>query len=177
MQAQLKYHSLLLICTLLIGIVSTPLLTWSSLADAAATHTPGLAHTVQVQSIVQVLAQNRPQATHTGSKMVQFSCQSNHPVQPTLCYGPYQIRQAYGVTNLLAQHITGQGSTIVIIDAYGSPTIQHDLHAFDTQWGLVDPPFHVLTPYGIQRPNTSWEPEVSMDVEWAHVMAPHATID
>jgi hypothetical protein len=42
------------------------------------------------------------------------------------CYGPNQIRNAYGFQPLLNKGITGAGSTIVIIDAYGSNTLQQD---------------------------------------------------
>src|SRR5947209_2419110 len=43
------------------------------------------------------------------------------------CQGPDQIRNAYGVQQLLDQGVTGAGRTIVIIDAYGSVTIAQDL--------------------------------------------------
>ena len=52
------------------------------------------------------------------------------------CYGPNQIRNAYGFQPLLNKGITGSGSTIVIIDAYGSNTLQQD---FDTQQCVLGP--------------------------------------
>lgn len=179
MQAKLQRLSLLTFLlisyTLLVVILSTPSFTWSSLTHAAPATSRLLAHLAQTR----ITHQERPPSSAPNSKAVQFSCQKDDQPQPILCYGPYQIRQAYGVTSLLDQDITGQGSTITIIDAYGSPTIRQDLHAFDTQWGLTDPSLHVLTPYGVQGSSTSasWEPEVSMDVEWAHVIAPQAAIN
>ncbi|MEO7018782.1 MAG: S53 family peptidase [Ktedonobacteraceae bacterium] len=182
MQAKPKHLPMLLLlvivsCTSLAVIAGIPLLTWSGSGDAVASDTTFLAHTVQAHPVVQEVTKSLPRNTSPGIKQVQFPCQSNNHPQPMLCYGPYQIRQAYGMTGLLAKNITGQGSTITIIDAYGSPTIQQDLRAFDTQWGLTDPTLNVITPYGVPGTDTSWGPEVSVDVEWAHVMAPNAAIN
>src|SRR5205085_1213071 len=52
------------------------------------------------------------------------------------CYSPLQYRNAYNLNPLYAKGVTGAGRTIVIVDSFGSPTIQHDLEAFDAQWGL-----------------------------------------
>ena len=76
------------------------------------------------------------------------------------------------------------GQTIVIIDSYGSPTIAADLAAFDAGYGLPGPPsFKVLAPLGTVPfdPGTypdqySWAAETTLDVEWAHAMAPGAAI-
>ena len=54
------------------------------------------------------------------------------------CYSPLQFRTAYDLNPLYAKGITGRGRTIVIVDSFGSPTIQNDLQAFDAQWGLPD---------------------------------------
>lgn len=43
------------------------------------------------------------------------------------CYSPQDIRNEYNVTPLLNRGIDGAGQTIVIFDAFGSPTIQNDL--------------------------------------------------
>ena len=52
------------------------------------------------------------------------------------CYDPTQIRNAYNVPS----ELTGAGQTIIIVDAYGDPTIEADLEAFDATFGLPDPP-------------------------------------
>ncbi|MGH2481704.1 MAG: S53 family peptidase, partial [Ktedonobacteraceae bacterium] len=178
MQAKLEHSlipvSITITCLVLFG---TSLLTWSGLASAAPVDVAFLAHTVQVQPIIRDILQGQPANTPAGNKTVQFPCQSDAHSLPMRCYGPYQIRQAYGVTDLLAKNITGQGSTITVIDAEGSSTIKQDLHAFDTQWGLPDPTLNVLTPFGVSSSDNSWRPEVSVDVEWAHVMAPGAAIN
>jgi len=94
------------------------------------------------------------------------------------CYTPSLIKTAY---NVPAQY-DGSGQTIVIIDAFGSPTIQHDLTAFDATMGLPDPTFNVVYPNGQPTPydgtarRAGWAGETSLDVEWAHAIAPKATI-
>ena len=90
------------------------------------------------------------------------------------CYTPAEIRSAYNVPNAL----DGTGQTIVIVDAYGSPTIANDLQYFDRYFHLPDSTLNVLYPAG--KPTTTdngWAGETSLDVEWAHAIAPGATID
>src|ERR1700683_3001645 len=43
------------------------------------------------------------------------------------CYEPGQIQQAYGTPTLYSQGVTGKGETIIIVDSFGSATIQADL--------------------------------------------------
>ncbi len=71
----------------------------------------------------------------------------------------------------------------MIIDSYGSPTILEDLQAFDQGYGLPDPPsFKVLSPLGTvpfdptNATQVGWASEATLDVEWAHAMAPGAAI-
>jgi subtilase family serine protease len=99
------------------------------------------------------------------------------------CYSPQEMQNAYGVTPLLSAGYTGAGQTIVIIDSFGSPTIENDLKVFDASYGLPDPPsFTVLTPLGTVPfdPNNNaqvgWAFETTLDVEWAHALAPGASI-
>lgn len=134
------------------------------------------AHTVEIVPVINKLGVVA--RTHSGShlKSVQFACQSNTNPRPVLCYGPSQIRRAYGVDGLLKRNITGKGSTIVIIDAYGSATLQKDLEAFDEVWGFSNPLLSVIEPFGHKKGDSSWISETSLDVEWAHVMAPDAAI-
>ena len=96
------------------------------------------------------------------------------------CYTPALIRSAYDVPSSL----TGAGQTIVIVDAYGSPTVQNDLHTFDQAFGLPDPQLNIIYPGGspVYNPlqnhsETSWAAETSLDTQWAHAIAPGATID
>jgi subtilase family serine protease len=89
-------------------------------------------------------------------------------------YQPSQVRTAYGVNQL---SYTGAGETIAIVDAYGSPTIQNDLNTFDSQFGLANTTVSVAYPSGKpSRTDGGWALETSLDVEWAHALAPDAKI-
>jgi len=100
------------------------------------------------------------------------------------CYQPAQLEKAYNLTPLHSTGIDGSGQTIVIVDSFGSPTIQQDLKTFDQQFGLPDPPsLTVIQPAGpvpAFDPTNSdmlgWATETTLDVEWAHVFAPGAAI-
>ncbi len=93
------------------------------------------------------------------------------------CYTPSEIRSAYNVPGTLR----GRGQTIVIVDAYGSPTLSADLQTFDNVFGLPDPVLNVIYPSGAPAPGGdpgwAWAGETTLDVEWAHAIAPEATID
>ncbi|GAB2720943.1 S53 family peptidase [Kitasatospora kifunensis] len=98
------------------------------------------------------------------------------------CYSPLQYRTAYNLNPLYADGTTGKGRTIVIVDSFGSPTIQHDLETFDKQWGIPDTNVEVVK-WGNVPPfdpnnadHTSWAGETTLDVEYAHAIAPGAHI-
>ncbi|HET7590699.1 MAG TPA: S53 family peptidase [Solirubrobacterales bacterium] len=96
---------------------------------------------------------------------------------PLACYDPTQIRNAYDVPSTL----TGAGQTIIIVDAYGDPTIEQDLANFDAVFGLPDPPsFTVYHGSNTQKAGphgaADWAIETALDVEWAHAIAPGANI-
>jgi subtilase family serine protease len=165
---------------LILAIVSEALLPRGSIARASLSRPAFKAHTIQAMPIFHTLStlQNvLPAHSRSDPKTTLYKCQREIDPQPVHCYGPYQIRQAYGVSDLLAQHFTGQGSTIAIIDAYGSPTIQKDLQAFDNAWGLPEAKLHIIAPYGQPKADSEWVPETSLDVEWAHAIAPDATLN
>lgn len=88
-------------------------------------------------------------------------------------YTPAQIRHAYGFDQL---GLDGTGQTIAVIDAYDHPTIANDLAVFSQQFGL--PPANLIkaTPQGQPAYNAAWAGEIALDVEWAHAIAPNATI-
>jgi subtilase family serine protease len=100
------------------------------------------------------------------------------------CYQPAQLELAYNLAPLHQAGIDGRGKTIVIVDAFGSPTIRNDLHVFDQTFGLPDPPsLTILQPAGTVPPfdptdsvMLGWATETTLDVEWAHVFAPGAAI-
>jgi hypothetical protein len=88
-------------------------------------------------------------------------------------YTPQQLRHAYGFDQLST---TGAGQIIAIVDAYGSPTIQADLNTFCTAFGIPSTTIQVYFPQGQPAANSGWATETSLDVEWAHAIAPGATI-
>ncbi len=99
------------------------------------------------------------------------------------CYQPAQLQTAYNEQPLFNRGITGKGQTIVIVDSFGSPTIRSDLRSFDNAFGLPAPPsFQIITPAGrVPRYNGSgtelgWAGETTLDVDWAHAIAPGANI-
>ena len=47
------------------------------------------------------------------------------------CYSPNQYQKAYDMLPLYRHGLTGKGKTILIVDSFGSPTIQDDLKVFD----------------------------------------------
>ena len=69
----------------------------------------------------------------------------------------------------------GSGETIALIEAYHDPTIASDLSAFDAAYYLPDPQLKVVNQAG-SKTNSAWASEESLDVEWAHAIAPAANI-
>ncbi len=121
-------------------------------------------------------------------------------------YTPDQIRTAYGINNIAFGSITGDGTgqTIAIVDAYDDPAFvdssingspnpafsTSDLAEFDKEFGLPDPPSFTkynqngqttnlpgTDPAGAGNILGTWEMEEALDIEWAHAIAPGASID
>jgi len=102
---------------------------------------------------------------------------------------PSQIRHAYSFDQLTCSYtgtfgntnLCGYGQTIAIVDAYDDPNISKDLSTFSNQFGLPDCTsangcFVKVTPQGKTRSDSGWALEESLDVQWAHAMAPGAKI-
>src|SRR5947209_4731737 len=79
----------------------------------------------------------------------RFSCQKPNGTKSGLyCYGPAQVRAAYGIQQLLDSGQDGSGRTVVIVDAFQDPTVAKDLKGFDTAFGLAPPPsFQLIDPF------------------------------
>jgi subtilase family serine protease len=86
-------------------------------------------------------------------------------------YSPAQVRHAYGFDQLTA---TGANQKIAIVDAYGNATIQSDLDTFCRQFGLSSTAIQILG--SNPGSDAGWAMETALDVEWAHAIAPGATI-
>jgi hypothetical protein len=101
---------------------------------------------------------------------------------------PAQMAQAYGVNQVRFGSVagTGAGQTIAIIDAYDDPNALSDLAAFDTYYGLPNPPSlaklnesgsaAALPGVDPGAKGSTWELEESLDIEWAHAIAPQANL-
>jgi subtilase family serine protease len=94
---------------------------------------------------------------------------------------PATIKSVYGFST---SSTAGAGKTIAIVDAYDDPTAESDLGVFSTQYGL--PPcttangcFKKVNQTGgtsYPRKDAGWALEISLDVQWAHAIAPGAHI-
>jgi subtilase family serine protease len=101
------------------------------------------------------------------------------PGLPVGAFSPSQMRHAYGFDQLSNQ---GSGQIIGIVDAYDDTNAEADLAVFDQQFGLPacttgNGCFRKVYESG-RRPaaNSNWAIETALDVEWAHAIAPQATI-
>lgn len=88
---------------------------------------------------------------------------------------PTQIRSAY---NLPAG---GGSGTIAIVDAYNAPNIERDLGTFDAKFNLpacttANGCFEKHQMRNFTSTDSGWALEMSLDVEWAHAIAPGAKI-
>lgn len=97
-------------------------------------------------------------------------------------YSPAQIRHAYGLDSL---PYDGAGLTIAIVDAYNAPNIISDANVFSKQFSLPQfnvsggPTLKVVNQSGgtsLPFTDAGWALEISLDVEWAHAIAPKANI-
>src|SRR5262249_58745235 len=97
---------------------------------------------------------------------------------------PAQLRHAYGIDQIHfttpgGTSVTGDGSgqTIAIVEEGVDPTLGADLTTFDQFFGIPAPPhFQVVDQNGVTTQNLAIVGEASLDVEWAHAIAPGASI-
>ena len=91
---------------------------------------------------------------------------------------PAQIKTAYGFPAALE----GAGQTIAIVDSMDDPNIEADLNTFSNQFNLpacttANGCFTKMFVDNIQpAADAGWAKEISLDVEWAHAIAPQAKI-
>jgi subtilase family serine protease len=148
---------------------------------AAAAARPGPAAAAKVAASVTIHPNViQPRAAAFAGPPTTAQCQAQFKIA---CYRPGQIQQAYGLPKLYAHGINGTGRTIVLVDAFGSPTIRRDLRRFDRGFGLPSPPsFKIIQPAGKVPPykptsnRIGWAAETTLDVEYSHTIAPGARI-
>ncbi len=88
-------------------------------------------------------------------------------------YQPAQIARAYDVTPLWRNGITGRGETIAFMEVDGVDP--DDVAHFDRVFGLPPVQMDLSIPADAQAPLPPG-PETTMDVEWAHALAPQARL-
>ncbi len=94
---------------------------------------------------------------------------------------PATIKAAYQFST---SPTAGAGTTIAIVDAYDDPTAESDLGVFSSQYGLpacttANGCFTKVNQTGgtkYPRTDPGWALEISLDVQWAHAIAPGAKI-
>jgi subtilase family serine protease len=91
-------------------------------------------------------------------------------------YAPQDVYTAYNLTGLYNEGFHGEGQTIVIIDWCVFPSIQQDIDQFDSIYGLSSLTVGLVNTPG-PEPCSAPNPEVDIDVEWAHTVAPGANIE
>ncbi|HLJ95144.1 MAG TPA: S53 family peptidase [Gemmataceae bacterium] len=103
----------------------------------------------------------------------RLRCEELEPRTLLTIYAPSQILHAYGFDKL---PYDGTGQTIAVVDAYDNPNAASDLTAFDQQFNLPDPAFTIAQPEGQPSADLLWGLEINLDVQWAHAIAPGASI-
>jgi subtilase family serine protease len=101
---------------------------------------------------------------------------------PYTYLSPKQLWTLYGIEPLLKRCYTGKGQSVVVIDSYGSPTLQDDIDHFSDYYGLPRVKLQILSPLGTKTfdPNSQemidWAVETTEDVQIIHAIAPAANI-
>ncbi len=109
---------------------------------------------------------------------------SGPPNLPSCGYDAAELQTAYGLKKAYSSGWNGAGQTIVIVDAFGSNTIVDDANTFSALNklpALTSANFQIFTPNGPVNCGTAcvagnWQFETTLDVEWAHSIAPGANI-
>jgi subtilase family serine protease len=127
-----------------------------------------------------------PKATYTGNRYGADITNVNPPNLPPCGYDSAEMQKAYGLNALYKGGLDGTGQTIMIVDAFGSNTIEADANEFSALNGLpalTSSNFAIFTPNGSATCTSTngciagnWQYETTLDVEWAHSIAPGANI-
>lgn len=181
-----KILSTLTAAAIAIGVAATPALAADNSKATTASTLKGQFHPAATVGELAL-----PAAVGTPDYGI-FTCQVG--ASSSTCYDPYQIRRAYGIDKLISAGYTGKGKTIVIVDAFQSPNMVLQLNTYNAFYGLPslnglgaadDPNLGTftqiapdgLTPFVTGNNNmTGWAEEISLDVLWAHAIAPGANI-
>ena len=129
-------------------------------------------------AVLPLLAQRPDNGTHYFRTPIQIAEPRDFASSPS-GYTPQQMRAAYQYNRIPDQ---GSNAIIGIVDACGDTSIENDLGVFSTQFHLPQCTTQngCLTIITQNNPcnghQGNWALEQSLDVEWAHAMAPGAKI-
>ncbi len=103
---------------------------------------------------------------------------------PPCAYAPQDVYKIYHLDAVYGLGYAGQGTSVAIVDAFGSPTITYDAAYFSSLYNL---PAITSTNFKIYQPGppdsasasdlAGWASETTLDVEWAHAIAPQAKVN
>jgi len=126
---------------------------------------------------------SRARADHAYCHALVLANQQGTPMAAAAPTGlsPSTIDAVYGFPGGTT---AGSGKTIGIVDAYNDPTAESDLATFSSQFGLpacttANGCFSKVNETGgssYPSTNSGWALEISLDIEWAHAVAPGAKI-
>jgi subtilase family serine protease len=176
--------------------VATTGLVATAAAVLTSTAAPSHARPTGRDGAVSYFAARAPEAAFSSTVAADAAIACQRPA-PDLrksttvhCYTPDQLRSFYGLGPLASSN-DGAGQTIVLVDAYGSPTAANDVNFFAQTFGGPKPDFEAAFPLGTpdyKNPGGNgggtsgptaadgWAGEANLDVQWAYAMAPKAHI-
>lgn len=108
----------------------------------------------------------------------------DHTPGVSCSFGASQLQNHYGLTAAHKAGYTGEGQTIILVEAFGYPTAMADANTFSALYNLpylYPTNFEVIYPDG-QNPDPNagsdngWSTEIAIDIQTAHTVAPKAKI-
>ena len=143
-----------------------------------------------VAAVQTATAHTDLESAFIGTSLKQMSepddCGFLHCFTPQMVQAGYNYGPAYAAVGGYLN--AGAGQTIVIFDAFGSPTVASDLATFDSTFGLPSATLNIICPSGcpvldltgdsaLSFNEIGWTQEIALDTQYAHAMAPAAAID
>jgi len=116
-----------------------------------------------------------PEAAYKGNR---YGADPGSPLGhlPPCGYEPLAALTAYQMLPLFEAGVTGEGQTLVIVDAFDWPSLQADLDTFSDVFGLPGASLTIYQPEGSPPYDSGWGSEESIDLQWGHTMAPLANL-
>lgn len=136
---------------------------------------------VYSSNVTAVLLSHPPDlVTQASISALRAKTAQSNQTAPIEAFPPTDLQSVYNATSLYAKGDTGKGYTAGILDFYGDPYIAQQLEYYDGLFGIASSTLNVI-PIEAYNPSLGgvegWSPEISLDVESVHTMAPGATID